>query len=95
MCGEITFASKKRALTPVIKWAYWMYFKSRLPGQELGSAPMLLILSVKAEWLGESQKLSLLFAVLMVWRELKNHLTDHATFVWCPPIQKGITKKKK
>jgi hypothetical protein len=34
-----------------------MYFKCRLPGQELGSAPVLLVLFIKAEWLGESQKM--------------------------------------
>jgi len=34
-----------------------MYFKCRLPGQELGSAPMLLVLFIKAEWLGKSQKM--------------------------------------
>jgi hypothetical protein len=92
-CGEITFASKKRALTSVVKWAYLKYFKSRLPGPELGCAPMLLVFSSKLNgWV--NHRWSLLLAVPMVWRELKNHLADHATSVWCPPILKGITKKK-
>lgn len=34
-----------------------MYFKCRLPGQELGSAPVLLVLFITAECLGESQKI--------------------------------------
>jgi hypothetical protein len=36
-----------------------MYFKSRLPAQELDCAPILLVLPpIKAEWLGgESQKM--------------------------------------
>lgn len=57
MFGEITFASKKHAVTPVVKRARLMYFKCRLPGQEPGYAPVLHILFIKAEWLGESQKM--------------------------------------
>ena len=34
------------------------------------------------------------FAVSIVWIGLQNHLTD-CYFCMVPPIQKGITKKKK
>lgn len=34
------------------------------------------------------------FAVPMIWRELTNHITG-CNFCMVPPVQKGITKKKK
>jgi hypothetical protein len=72
-----------------------MYFKCSLPGQELGSAPVLLVPFITAERLGESQ--NIVSAVCNArGMEGAGKSPQTSTYLFMvPPIQKGITKKNK
>jgi hypothetical protein len=94
--GGITFASRKCALTPVTKQAYFLYFGCKVGDQYHIWALHVCCMpcSSKVNALMNHKGCSMLFAVSIIWRELRNHLSD-----WCfcmlLPIQEGITKKKK
>ena len=96
ICGEITFSSEKRTMTPLVKTAYQHCFSMKVGDQDKSRAPHLCCSSSSVtlrEWL-KNKKRSLAFAVLMVWGEPKNH-TDDCYFCLTPPIKAGLSMKKK
>ena len=93
--GEIKFASRKRALTPVIKGTYFLYFGCKVDDQDKSWAPHVCCTSCSSklnDWVNR-KGCSMPFAMPMIWRELTNHLTD-CYFCFMPPIYTGITKNK-
>jgi hypothetical protein len=54
ICGEITFASRKRALNAVIKRAYFLNFGCKVRDQDKSWVPRVLhILFIKPQRFGE------------------------------------------
>jgi len=39
VCGEVTLASQKRSVTPLIKEAYYLYFGCKLGDQDMKRTP--------------------------------------------------------
>ena len=96
VCGKVTFASQKRALTQIVKKAYHLYFGCKVGDQDKSWAPHICCNSCSANlcgWLNHKKR-SMPFAVSMVWREPTNHVTD-CYFCMVPPLQHGTSKKKK
>ena len=68
ICGEITFSSQKRTMTPLVKTAYQHYFGMKVRDQDKSWALHLCYsscLNTLQEWL-KNKKKSLAFAVFMV-----------------------------
>ena len=96
ICGEITFSSQKRNLTPLVKTAYQHYFGMKVGDQDKSWAPHICCNScsvILREWL-KNKKRSMAFAVPMVWREPTNHIDD-CYFCLTPPIKAGLSMKKR
>lgn len=92
VCGKVTFASQKRALSPIVKKAY----HCKVGDQDKSWAPHICCNSCSANlcgWLNHKKR-SMPFAVPMVWREPTNHITD-CYFCMVPPLEHGTSKKKK
>lgn len=95
ICGEITFSSQKRNLTPLVKTAYQHYFGMKVGDQDKSWAPHICCNSCSVllrEWL-KNKKRSMAFGVPMVWREPTNHIDD-CYFCSTPPINAGLSMKK-
>jgi len=95
-CGEITFLTRKRPLTPMAKKAYECYFGCKVGNQDKKWAVHVCCIScatILHEWLNNKGH-SMPFALPMIWREPTNHLTD-CYFCIVLPLWHGITKKKK
>lgn len=98
VCGEVTFASQKRSITPLIKTAYHLYFGCKIGDQDKQWAPHICCNSCASSlrnWLNRKKR-SMRFAVPMVWREPTNHVND-CYFCMTPHVGQGtgISKKKK
>lgn len=96
ICGEVTFASQKRNFTPKIKKAYQLYFGCVLGDEDKRWAPHICCNNCAnnlCSWLNRRGR-SMAFAVPMIWREPKDHVTD-CYFCLIPPIKQGINKKKR
>lgn len=98
VCGEVTFASQKRSITPLIKKAYQLYFGYQIGDQDKQWAPHICCnacASSLRNWLNRKKR-SMRFAVPMVWREPTNHVND-CYFCMIPHVGQGtgISKKKK
>ena len=94
-CGETTFSSQKRTMTPLVKTAYQHYFGMKVGDQDKSWTPHLCCSSSSVtlrKWL-KNKKRSLAFAVLMVWREPKNY-RDDCYFCLTPAIKAGFSMKK-
>lgn len=95
ICGEITFCSQKRNLTPLVKTAYQHYFGMKVGDQDKSWAPHICCNACSVtlrQWL-KKKKRSMAFAAPMVWREPTNH-TDDCYFCLTPPIKAGLSMKK-
>ena len=67
ICGETTFSSQKRTMTPLVKTAYQHYFGTKVGDQDKPWAPHIYCNScsvILLEWL-KNKKRSLAFAVPM------------------------------
>jgi len=96
ICGEVTFSTRKRPLTPMVKNAYECYFGCKVGDQDKKWAPHVCCISCATtlrEWLNNKGR-SMPFTLPMIWREPTDHLTD-CYFCIVPPRSHGITKKKK
>lgn len=92
MYGEITLASRKHTLTG----AYFLYFGFKVGDENktwVSDVCCTCSLSKVSAWTNQKGR-SMLFVVLMIWRELINYLSDSCVGV-VPPIQTGIAKKEK
>lgn len=95
VCGEVTFASQKRELTPLIKTAYYHYFDCKID-EDKPWAPHICCNSCAVNlrgWLNKTVR-SMPFAVPMTWREPSNHLSD-CYFCMVSPLKHGMSRKKK
>jgi hypothetical protein len=95
ICREVTFSTQKHQLTPMVKKAYECYYGCKVGDQDEKWASHVCFISsatILHEWLN-NKGCSMSFA-LPIWREPTNHLTD-AIFCIVPPLQHGITKKKR
>jgi hypothetical protein len=96
ICGEMTFVKQKRTLSPLIKKAYHLYFGCKVGDQDKNWAPHICCYKCASNirgWLsGKNRKMP--FAVPMIWREPKDHVTD-CYFCLTPPIKKGFSEKKR
>ncbi|CAH2014076.1 unnamed protein product [Acanthoscelides obtectus] len=98
VCGDVTFASQRRSITPLITKAYQLYFGCKLGDQDKQWAPHICCntcASSLRSWLN-GKKRSMRFAVPMVWREPTNHINDcYFCMVPCVGQATGMSKKKK
>jgi len=95
ICGEVTFSTRRRPLTPMVKNAYECYFGCKVGDQDKKFAPHVCCSScatILREWLNNKVR-SMPFSLPMIWREPTDHLTD-CYFCIVPPFRHGITKKK-
>ena len=78
VCGEFTPKSQSTSISPIVKKAYELYFGCKVADQDKSLAPNLCCSRCSRYlrgWLIGSYQ-SMPFAVPMVWREQKDHLTD-------------------
>jgi hypothetical protein len=78
MCGDYTIKINRKIITPLIKKAYELYFGCKVGDQDKPWAPHIVCANCAVclrGWLKGSRK-SVPFALSMVWREQKDHLTD-------------------
>jgi hypothetical protein len=96
VCGKITFASTKLAITPIIRKAHNLYFGCKIGDQDKSWAPHICCNSCVTNLRNRlnRKRQSMPFAVPMVWTEPTNHVSD-CYFCMVPPVRKGISKKKK
>jgi len=95
-CGEVTFSTRKRPLTSMLKKAYECYFVCKVGDQDKKWAPHVCCIpcaTILREWLNNKGR-SMPFALPMIWRETTDHLTG-CYFCIVPPLRHGITKKKR
>lgn len=93
ICGEVTFKSQRRPITPCIKKYYELYFKCKVGDQDKSWAPhvcCITCVSLLTQWAKGSRHMK--FAVPMVWREPKDHITD---CYFCLTNLRGITPRSK
>ena len=96
VCGEVTLASQRRYITPLIKKVYHLYFGCKLGDQDK-KWPLHNVCKLCAIRLGgwiNRKGMVMLFAVPVVWREASNHSSD-CYFCLTPPVSSGMNKKKK
>lgn len=94
VCGEVTFKSTQKPLTPLVKKAYELYFGCKVSDQDKSWAPKICCSSCSRSltgWLNGTFK-SMPFAVPMIWREPTNHVTD---CYFCMTTIKGFSLKSK
>lgn len=96
VCGEVTLASQRRSITPLIKKAYHLYFGCKLGDQDKKWAPHIVCKSCAIRlggWINR-KGMTMPFAVPMVWREPSNHSSD-CYFCLTPSVASGMNRKKK
>jgi len=93
ICGEVTFKSRGRSFTPLIKKCYEHYFGSKVGHQDKSLPPHFCCVTCArrlAAWTKGS--LCMPFAIPMVWREPTDHVSD---CYFCLTIITGVTAKSK
>jgi len=96
VCGETTFTSRKRALTPVIKGNEVHYFGRNVRDQDKSWTSHVCCTCYQSKlnaWVNR-KGCCMPSAVSIIWREPTNHLTDSLFYI-VSPIQKGITMSKR
>ena len=93
ICGEITFSSQKRSLTPLVRTAHLHYFGMSVGDHDKSWAPHIFCNATRREWMRKNKR-CMAFAVPMVWQEPTNH-TDDCYFCLNPPIKAGLSMKKR
>jgi len=96
ICGEVTFARQRKAITAIVRKAYHLYFGCKIGDQDKSWAPHICChkcATYLLQWLN-GKRHAMAFAVPLVGREPSNHATD-CCFCMMPPVSEGIVKKKK
>jgi len=96
VCGEVTLASQRRSITPLIKKAYHLYFGCKLGDQDMKGVLHIVCKSwaiLLGGWINH-KGMAMLLAFPMVWREPSNHSSD-CYFCMTPPVTSGMKRKKK
>lgn len=94
ICGELTLKSQKHNFTPIVKKAYELYFGCKIGDEDKSWAPKICCNTCARNlrnWLQGSRS-SMPFAVPMIWREQKDHITD---CYFCLTNVKGFSSKSK
>jgi len=95
-CCEVTLASRKHSITPLIKKAYHLYFGCKLGDQDMKWTQHIVCISWAirfGSWINR-KGMAMPFAVPMVWREPSNYISD-CYFCLTPPVASCINRKKK
>lgn len=93
ICGELTFKSQRRHLTPLVKKYYRLYFGCQAGDFDKSWAPNTCCVScvrLLTGWKKGTHRMP--FAIPMIWREPKDHLSD---CYFCLTNITGITSKTK
>jgi len=96
VCGEVTLASQRRSITPLIRKAYHLYFGCKLGDQDKKWEPHIVCKSCAIRlgaWINR-KGMTMPFAVPVVWREPSNHSSD-CYFCLTSPVASGMNRKKK
>ncbi|GBM36975.1 hypothetical protein AVEN_153922-1 [Araneus ventricosus] len=94
VCGDLTLKAQRKPLSPLLKIAYHFYFDCKVGVQDKDWAPKLCCTTCYSsliKWLKGARK-SMPFAVLIVWREPRCHLTD---YYFCMTSTVGFSSKSK
>lgn len=94
ICGEFTLKAQKRNMTALIKKAYEFYFGCKVGDQNKVWAPHICCASCATSlraWL-KGMRPSMPFAIPMIWREQKDHVTD---CYFCMTNVAGFSSKNK
>ncbi|KAI6653955.1 hypothetical protein LOD99_3131 [Oopsacas minuta] len=78
VCGHFCVKSQRRPITNQLKNIYKLYFECPLGDQDKSWAPHVICTSCSSglrDWLNK-RKVSMPFAIPVVWRKQKNHLDD-------------------
>ena len=78
ICGEYTLKPQRRTMTALVKKAYELYFGCKIGDQDKAWAPHISCARCAVDlraWLRGTRK-AMPFAVPMIWREQKDHVTD-------------------
>ncbi|XP_076324370.1 uncharacterized protein LOC143232621 [Tachypleus tridentatus] len=78
ICGEYMLVYHKRSITALVKKAYHLYFGCKIGDKDQGWAPHICCATCAVclrAWLRGTPK-TMPFAVPVIWREQKDHLTD-------------------
>ena len=96
VCGEVTLASQRRCITPMIKKAYHLYFGCKVVDQEKKWPPQNVckLCVIRLGGCINRKGMAMPFAVQIVWREPSNYSSD-CYFCLAPPVANGMNKKKK
>ena len=93
ICGEVTFKSRRRSFTPLIKKFYEHHFLCNVGDQDKSRVPLFHCVTCArrlAVWANGSRFMP--FAIPMVWREP----TDHVSYCYfCLTSISGVTEKSK
>lgn len=93
ICGEITFVSQRRNLTPLIKKLYESYFGFPVRQQDKVWVPHICCVTCVGLLTGwEKRSRSMPFGIPMIWMEPINHSTN---CYFCLTNTKGFTIKTK
>ena len=95
ICGEVTFARQRKAITAIVKKAYHLYFGCKIGDQDKFWAPQISCRKCAtnlSQWLN-GKRHAMPFAVPMGWRKPSNHTTD-CYFCMLPPVSGSMKKKK-
>jgi len=96
VCCEVTLASRRRSITPLIKKAYHLYFGCKLGDQDMKWTQHIVCKSWAirlGSWINR-KGMAMPFAVPVVWREPSKNSSD-CYFCLTPPVASGMNRKKK
>ena len=91
ICGVFTLPKQRRNISEFVKRAYYCYFNVKIGHQDKPWAPHKVCHSCEEnlrQWTKGTDKIT--FAILMLWREPQDHITD---CYFCLTNIKGYTGK--
>ncbi|XP_076365233.1 uncharacterized protein LOC143254256 [Tachypleus tridentatus] len=94
ICGEYTLVHQRRSMTALVKKAYHLYFGYKIGDQDQEWAHHICCATCAVclrAWLRGTRK-TMPFAVPMIWRERKDHVTD---CYFCLTNVSGFSAKNK
>ncbi|GBL75061.1 hypothetical protein AVEN_243844-1 [Araneus ventricosus] len=94
VCGDLTLKAQRKPLSPLLKTAFQFHFDCQVGDQDKDWAPKFCCTTrynTLTKWLKGTRK-PMHFAVPMVWREPRCHLTD---CYFCMTSTVGFSRKSK